>query len=129
MPKYKKGITFGAFEIFHQGHYNLLMNAKKQCDELIVAVSDDDYIRKVKEHEPEIPCELRMCILDSIKCVDRLEKQTLNTGKKELVEFLKPDVIFVGDDWTPETFTGEGLGIPVVYLPRTKNLSSTTLRT
>lgn len=47
--------------------------------------------------------------------------------KKKLIEDYQPDVIFVGDDWTPATFSGEGLGVPVVYLPHTDGISSTEI--
>jgi len=125
--KYKTGITFGAYEIFHKGHYNLLMNAKKQCERLIVCVSDDEYIRVVKKHEPALPCHLRKEIVRAIKFVDIVDCQSLDYGKKELVNLFRPDVIFVGSDHI-NNFTGEGLGVPVVYLPRTKGISSTKLK-
>ena len=128
MKKYKRGITFGAFEIFHQGHYNLLKNAKAQCEELIVCVSDDEYIKKHKGHIPVILYPLRKEIVRGIKFVDRVDIQCDMATKKNLVYYWEPDVIFVGDDWTPETFGGEGLGVPVVYLPRTKGISSSQLR-
>ena len=48
MRKYKVGITFGAYELFHIGHLNLIKQAKRLCDKLIVCVSDDEYI-KVKK--------------------------------------------------------------------------------
>jgi len=128
MKKYKRGITFGAFEIFHQGHYNLLKNAKAQCEELIVCISTDGYIRKIKGHEVEISFNLRKKIVEAIKFVDFVDLQSLGFGKKYNVKRYKPDVIFVGDDWNPKTFTGEGLGVKVVYLPRTKGISSSQLR-
>jgi len=128
MKKYKRGITFGAFEIFHQGHYNILKNAKEQCEELIVCISDDEYIKGVKGHSPEICFELRRAIVRACKFVDRVGIQSEYHTKKKNVEVWQPDVIFVGDDWTPKTFKGEGMGVPVVYLPRTPNISSSKIR-
>ena len=37
----KKGITFGAFDLFHAGHVMMLQEAKKQCDHLIVCIQTD----------------------------------------------------------------------------------------
>ena len=34
----KKGITFGAFDLFHAGHVLMLEEAKEVCDYLIVAI-------------------------------------------------------------------------------------------
>ena len=128
MKIYKRGITFGAFEIFHRGHYNLLKNAKEQCEELIVCVSDDEYVKKAKGHNPEIPFDLRREIVRAIKFVDRVGIQSEYHTKKKSVETLRADVIFVGDDWNKKTFGGERLGVPVVYLPRTPQISSSKLR-
>ena len=128
MKIYKRGITFGAFEVFHQGHYNLLKNAKEQCEELIVCISDDEYIERVKGHKPEISFDLRREIVRAIKFVDKVGIQSEFHTKKKNIDGWIPDVIFVGDDWNKKTFTGEGLGVTVVYLPRTKKISSTKLR-
>jgi len=126
---YNVGITFGAFEIFHIGHLNLIKNAKKQCKKLIVCVSDDKYIFKKKHHKAVTLLEDRLEILKAIKYIDTIDVQKLSFGKKELIKKHKAEVIFVGNDWNPKTFSGEGLGIPVVYLPRTNGISSTKIRT
>ena len=124
----KIGITFGAFEIFHQGHFNLLREAASRCEKLIVCVSDDDYIRKHKGHSPYIPLFLRKQIVASMPFVDLVDTQTEYFSKQMAVDTYCPDVIFVGDDWNHETFSGEGLGVPVEYLPHTDGISSTILR-
>lgn len=128
MKKYNVGITFGAYELFHIGHLNLLKQASLLCDQLIVCVSDDEYIEKVKGHKAVISLEDRREILKSVRYVDIVDVQRLSYGKKELIEKYSVDVIFVGNDWTPETFSGEGLGVPVIYLDRTQGISSTKLR-
>jgi len=128
MKKYKIGITFGAYEIWHIGHLNLIRQAKSKCDRLIICISDDEYIASKKHHSASIPLQYRKEMIEALKYVDMVDVQSLSCGKKELVEKYRPDVIFVGNDWTPETFTGEGLGVPVVYLNRTKGISSTLLR-
>jgi len=123
-----RGITFGAYEYLHIGHIFLIQHAKAMCDELVVCVSDDEYIRQKKGHDPEFSWHERVTGLSSIKEIDYIGIQSLEFGKKEAIEYFKPDVIFVGNDWEPETFSGEGLGVPVIYLPRTKNISSTKIR-
>ena len=123
-----RGITFGAFDAFHIGHLNLLRNAKIRCDELIVCVSTDEYIRKIKKTEPLYKYQDRHDIVSAIKYVDIVDRQSLHHGKKEAIKDWKPDMIFVGDDWTPETFTGEGLGVPVTYLNYTKGISTTLIK-
>jgi len=45
-------MTFGGFDLCHQGHINLLRQAKKRCERLIVCVSTDAYLRMTKGVEP-----------------------------------------------------------------------------
>jgi glycerol-3-phosphate cytidylyltransferase len=135
--KYKKGITFGAFDPLHYGHIRLLKRAKEQCEHLIVAISSDLYIRGNKDRASRVRLEQRIEDLKAIKYVDEIQLQgpayegeilrPAQEYKKELIDSRKPDAIFVGDDWNPETFTGHGLGVTVVYLPRTEGISSTEL--
>lgn len=129
MKKYNIGITFGAFEIFHIGHLNILKNAKKQCKTLVVCISDDEYIYKKKNHKAVTLLEDRISILKAIRYVDIVGIQSLSFSKKDAVKKYKANAIFVGSDWTPKTFGGVNLGIPVVYLQRTEGISSTKIRT
>jgi len=128
MKKYRLGISFGVYELFHIGHLNLIKQAKNLCDKLIICVSDDNYILYHKKHSSVMPLSIRLEIISSIKYVDVVDIQSIEYGKKELIKKYNPDVIFVGNDWTPATFGGEGLGIPVIYLNRTDGISSTQLR-
>lgn len=126
--KYKRGITFGVFDMFHIGHLNLLRNAKELCDELIVCVSSDAYCLKYKGVNPTIPGLDRLEIIEAIEYVDEVDVQCIKKPKQYTVDEYKPDVIFVGDDWKGKDWDGARLGIPVVYLPYTREISSTILR-
>ena len=75
-----------------------------------------------------MPLKERMWIVEHNKYVDGVDVQSFLFGKKEAIKKYKPEVLFVGDDWTPQTYTGEGLGVPVVYLKHTDGISSTLLR-
>ena len=128
MKKYNIGLTFGSFCPLHFGHINLFINAKKICKKLIVCLSDDAYIKKHKGYTPPVKFASRKRHLQSIKEIDQISVQSLKFGKKQAVARFKPDALIVGSDWTPQTFTGANLGIPVVYLKHTDNISSTILR-
>lgn len=126
--KYNIGLTFGAFEHFHHGHVNLLKNAKKMCNKIIVCVSDDEYIGTYKNHKPLQSWQQRKMVVEAIKYVDKVDKQSKNFSKADAVKKYNPDVLFVGNDWNPKTYTGEGLGVPVIYLPYTDGISSTKIK-
>lgn len=126
--KYAIGLTFGAFDLLHIGHLNLLRNAKELCEKLIVCVSSDAYVFEHKKHSPIVPFKERLELVAAIKYVDKVDVQSDTFGKKEAVKKYSPDILIVGDDWRPEIYEGEGLGVPVTYLPHTDGTSSSFLR-
>lgn len=128
MTQFKTGITFGAFDPLHYGHVELLRRARAQCDKLIVVVSDGEYIQSKKGHPERYPLHDRMRALMLLRCVDEVQVQSIKNGKEYWCGFFQPDVCFVGDDWTPETFNGgRKLSVPVVFLPHTEGISSTDI--
>lgn len=125
--KMKKVITYGTFDLFHEGHYRLLRRAKMLGDYLIVGVTTDSYDM----------ARGKMNVADSL--VERIEhvKQTGladeiivedHVGQK-VGDILKYDIdIFaIGSDWTGE-FDYLKPYCEVVYLERTRDISSTILR-
>lgn len=133
MDKYKRGYTTGVFDMFHIGHLNVLENAKKLCDELVVGVSIDELVLDYKGHKPIIPFEERIKIVSALKCVDKAIPQ-VNMDKLSAMLKENCDAIFVGDDWKGTEKWNmfekqfEEYGIKVVYLPYTNGTSSTKLR-
>lgn len=127
------GYTQGTYDMFHIGHLNLIKNAKRHCDYLIVGVNRDDLVERYKNKRPIIPLEERAEIVRSIKYVDEvIVADTLD--KKEIWDKLRYDEIYIGDDWKgnarwEETKrVMEEVGVKLVYLPYTKDTSSTMLR-
>ena len=133
--KYKVGYTTGVFDLFHIGHLNILKRAKEQCDYLIVGVSTDELVKEYKNKTPVIPFEERKAIVEAIRYVDRVVPQE-DRDKIGAFNKYKFDVIFVGDDWKGNSVFNEvdeymkkNGGLGVKYIPYTKNVSSTILRT
>ena len=127
------GYTQGTFDMFHIGHLNLIKNAKRHCDYLVVGVNSDDLVESYKNKRPIIPLDERVEIMRAIKYVD--EVIVTNTlGKKEIWEKVRFNEIYIGDDWKGNERwekTGkemEQLGAKLVFLPYTKDTSSTMLR-
>lgn len=127
------GFTAGAFDMFHVGHLNLIENAKKQCDYLIVGVNTDELIATYKNKQAVVPLDERMRIVGAIRYVDAvIAVDTLD--KKEMWKRRRFDVVFIGDDWkgNPRWIHTEEMmkeiGVDVVYLPYTTGTTSTLLR-
>lgn len=127
------GYTTGVFDLFHIGHLNILKKAKSECDYLIVGVTTDEEVERVKNKRPIIPFEERVEIVEAIKYVDQVVAED-DTDKLAAWENLKFDRIFKGDDWKgtdkwnayEKAFTERG--VEVVYFSYTKGTSSTQIR-
>ncbi|MDD6070383.1 MAG: Gfo/Idh/MocA family oxidoreductase [Clostridiales bacterium] len=123
----KKVITYGTFDLFHQGHYNLLKRAKELGDYLIVGVTT--------EHFDEARGKVN--VIDSVlERVDNVRKTGLadeiiiedhNGQKIEDIQKYGIDIFTVGSDWIG-TFDYLNNFCKVVYLERTPDISSTMLR-
>lgn len=127
------GYTTGVFDLFHIGHLNILKKAKADCDYLIVGVTTDEEVERVKNKRPIIPFDERVQIVEAIKYVDQVVPED-NTDKLAAWNSLKFDRIFKGDDWkgTPkwnryeEEFSKNN--VEVIYFSYTKGTSSTEIR-
>jgi len=126
------GYTQGTFDMFHIGHLNLIKNAKRHCDYLVVGVNSDDLVESYKNKRPIIPLDERVEIMRAIKYVD--EVIVTNTlDKKEIWEKVRFNEIYIGDDWKGNkrwSDTEKELakyGVDVVYLPHTDGISTTII--
>jgi len=127
------GFTSGVFDLFHIGHLNILLSAKKHCDYLIVGVTTDEEAYRIKNLKPIIPFKERIQIVSALKCVDKAVPEN-DADKFVSWNKYKFDVIFKGDDWkgTPKWIEYEKrfskVGVKVMFFPYTKGSSSTILR-
>lgn len=126
------GYTAGVYDMFHIGHLNILRNAKKQCDFLIVAVSTDELVQKEKNKTPVIPFKERCEIVKAIQYVDEVVPQ-IDKNKFAAWEKYKFQKMFVGSDWKGSEAWKKyeeqlkPYGVKIVYLPHTDGVSSTEL--
>ena len=98
--------TNGCFDILHVGHIAYLKAARSEGDCLIVAVNDDDSIRRLKgDSRPILPLEERLEMLAALDCVDWVIPFHEDTPIP-LLELLKPDVLVKGGDYTETEIVG-----------------------
>ena len=96
-------LTNGAFDLLHVGHVRYLRAAKKLGDILVVAINDDDSVRRLKGSDrPVFPLDERTELVASLEDVDHV----VSFGEddvREVIRSLKPDVHAKGTDYTAET--------------------------
>lgn len=123
----KKVITYGTYDLLHQGHINLLRRAKELGDYLIVGVTSDSFDRGRGK------LNVRNNVLERVEAVkatgyaDEVIIEDYLGQKIDDIQKYNVDIFAIGSDW-------EGLFdylneyTKVVYLPRTEGISSTMLR-
>lgn len=129
--------TGGTFDLFHRGHVNFLRQCKKIANRVVVSLNTDEFVELYKGFPPVIPYEDRREILLSCKYVDDVVENFGGYDSKLCISKIKPTIIAIGDDWVMRdyykqmNFTQEWLdenNIILIYLPYTKNISSTNIR-
>ncbi|MDD7986320.1 Gfo/Idh/MocA family oxidoreductase [Lentisphaera marina] len=120
-------MTYGTFDMFHEGHLRLLKRAKALGDELIVGVTDENYDRSRGKLNVIESTEKRMQIIEALDFVDKVILETHKKQKAEDMVKYGIDIFAIGDDWEG-TFDYLNEFTQVVYLTRTEGISSTLLR-
>lgn len=101
-------MTNGCFDILHAGHVQYLEEARKLGHRLIVAVNDDDSVRRLKgAARPINSLANRMAVLAALECVDWVVGFSEDTPERLICRVL-PDVLVKGGDYRPEAVAGSG---------------------
>lgn len=123
----KKVITYGTYDLLHQGHINLLRRAKELGDYLIVGVTSDSFDRGRGK------LNVRNNVLERVEAVkatgyaDEIIIEDYLGQKIDDIQKYDVDIFAIGSDWVGK-FDYLNEYCEVVYLPRTEGISSTMLR-
>ena len=123
----KKVITYGTYDLLHQGHINLLRRAKALGDFLIVGVTNDNFDRERGK------LNVRNNVLERVEAVkatgfaDQIIIEDYVGQKIDDIQKYDVDIFAIGSDWEGK-FDYLKEFCKVVYLPRTEGISSTMLR-
>ena len=99
-------MTNGCFDILHAGHVTYLEQAKKLGDRLVVAVNDDDSVKRIKGPErPVNTMQRRMQVLAGLSCVDWVVPFYEDTPTRLICE-VSPSVLVKGGDNNPDDIPG-----------------------
>lgn len=122
-----KVITYGTFDLFHEGHYRLLQRAKELGDYLIVGVTTENYDRARGKLNVVDSLMTRIENVRKTGFADEIIIEESIGQKVSDVKKYKVDIFTVGSDWIGH-FDYIADYCKVVYLERTKDVSSTMLR-
>lgn len=122
-----KVITYGTFDLFHEGHYRLLQRAKELGDYLIVGVTTEKYDMERGKLNVMDPLLVRIENVKKTGLADEIIIEESSGQKVNDVKKYHVDIFTVGSDWTG-SFDYMNDYCKVIYLDRTKNISSTMLR-
>ncbi|MFZ1411917.1 MAG: Gfo/Idh/MocA family oxidoreductase [Micropruina sp.] len=120
-------ITYGTFDLFHQGHRRLLERARELGDYLVVGVTTQNY------DEARGKLNVRQGLMERIANVqesglaDEVIIEEYEGQKITDIQRYGIDLFVIGSDWRGQ-FDYLNDYCRVVYLDRTKDVSSTQLR-
>lgn len=122
-----KVITYGTFDLLHYGHRNLLKRAKALGDYLIVGVTSESYDRYRGKLNVQQSLMERIENVRALGLADEIVVEEYEGQKIDDILRFHVDIFAIGSDWVGR-FDYLGEYCEVVYLERTKGVSSTELR-
>lgn len=123
-----KVITYGTFDLLHEGHYRLLQRARQLGDYLIVGVTSEEYDQARGKLNVMDSLMTRIENVKKTGFADEIIVEESQGQKFRDIKKYNIDIFTVGSDWTGK-FDYLKEYCKVIYLDRTKNISSTMLRT
>lgn len=123
----KKVITYGTYDLFHQGHYNILKRAKEHGDYLIVGVTSESFDIERGKIGVRDSLAVRIENVRKTGFADEIIIEEFQGQKIQDVQKYGIDRLVIGSDWYGK-FDYLKPYCEVIYLERTKNISSTQLR-
>ena len=125
----KKGITFGAFDLFHAGHVLMMEEAKSVCDYLIVCLQTDPSLDRSEKNSPVQSISERQIQVEACKYVDEVIIYDTEEDVMEISNSIDWDVRILGDEYKDKYFTGREEYLDKCYFnKRPHDFSSSELR-
>ncbi|GIT60694.1 MAG: hypothetical protein Ct9H300mP20_05210 [Gammaproteobacteria bacterium] len=102
----KKGITFGAFDLFHAGHVMMLEEAKTVCDHLIVCIQSDPSLDRKEKNKPVQSIVEREIQVYGCRYTDEVIIYDTEAELLEILDTVDWDVRILGEEYKNKDFTG-----------------------
>ena len=123
----KRIITYGTFDLLHEGHLNILKRAKEMGDYLIVGVTSARYDFERGKLNVQESLMQRIENVKKTGLADQIIIEEYIGQKIEDIQKYNVDTFVIGSDWLNK-FDYLKEYCDVVYLPRTPGVSSTEIR-
>ena len=125
----KKGITFGAFDLFHAGHVMMLEEAKTVCDYLIVCIQSDPSLDKKEKNKPVQSIVEREIQVSGCRYTDEVIIYDTEADLLDILDAVDWDVRILGEEYKDKDFTGREQTLEKCHFnKRPHNFSSSELR-
>ena len=125
----KKGITFGAFDLFHAGHVLMLEEAKSVCDHLIVCIQSDPSLDREEKNKPVQSIIEREIQVSGCRFVDEVIIYDTEADLLNIIGQVDWDIRIIGEEYKNKDFTGRDQTLERCHFnKRPHNFSSSELR-
>jgi glycerol-3-phosphate cytidylyltransferase len=136
--------TGGTFDLFHEGHVELLRSCKRLAGDglVIVALNTDEFIKRFKATGPVQTYRERKAVLESCRYVDFVIPNIGQEDSRKTIESIslengEIDVIAIGSDWAGRDYYGQ-MGFTkewlderdfiLIYIDRRTGMSTTKIK-
>ncbi len=121
----KVGFTCSSFDLLHAGHVAMLKECSDNCDKLVVGLNVNPHKNGRYPVQNVVERYMQLAAIEGIR-----EIIPYNTEDEliDLLELLRPDVRFIGEDYREERFTGDYLDIEIFFNSRAHRFSSSGLK-
>ena len=122
------GFTAGNFDLLHPGYIYTFEEAKRHCDKFLIFLQKDPSEHRKSKYKPVVSLYERYKTLKSIKYIDEIYVYQTEEELYDLIQFFKPDIRILGEDYIGKSFTGDDLPPKVIYTTRSHSWSTTRIK-
>jgi glycerol-3-phosphate cytidylyltransferase len=119
------GILAGNFDVIHPGYVHLFKEFNNSCEYQFILLQEDPTIERPEKIKPILSIDERIDMISPF--LDCCFFMTYNTEQElyQLIKSLRPDIRVLGMDYIGKDYTGKDLDIPVKWIDRSHNWSTT----
>ena len=124
------GVLAGNFDIIHLGYARLFKKLYDSCQQPVILLHEDPSIERPEKLKPIHTVDERIEMIKGFFPYSLVQFMVYNTEAElyTILKALRPDVQVLGDDYVGKSYTGDDLGIPVVYEDRSHGWSTTKFK-